>query len=242
MATDIDSAQDVMQVCRNGHVITDRLRSDPDSGRTHCDRCGAATLDHCATCGADLPAAAGLLGLVPIGTWPAPRHCPTCGAAFPWGRNPRPGPEPVAVLEALLRRLPLVIRQLRWRQGDRTPFKVDDQRDLEDLLRALLPLRFDDVRLENRTPSYSPSTRTDLVLAPERIALTVKYARPELRETQLAEQGREDIAYYRQRGGCRILIAYIYDPEGLLRDWPLLGSIKSEAREDFEMRCVVSAP
>ena len=30
-----DTLQDVMQVCLNGHVITDRLFSSPEGGRTH---------------------------------------------------------------------------------------------------------------------------------------------------------------------------------------------------------------
>ena len=42
---------DVMQVCRNGHVITDMLRAHPESGLSHCDRCGAPTLDRCLTYG-----------------------------------------------------------------------------------------------------------------------------------------------------------------------------------------------
>ena len=37
--------QDAMQVCRNGHVITDLLRTCPERARTHSDRCGAATMD-----------------------------------------------------------------------------------------------------------------------------------------------------------------------------------------------------
>jgi hypothetical protein len=232
------SELDTMQVCRNGHVITDRLRSDPDSGRAHCDRCGAATVDHCATCGAELPAAAAVGGLVPIGSWPAPPCCPQCGAIFPWGRKPLPRPEPVASLEMLLRRLPLVIRQLRWRHGEQPPFTVDEPRDLEDLVRSLLPLRFDDVRLESRTPTYSATTRTDLLLAPQRIAVTVKLATG-LREMQLLEQGREDIAYYSQRGGYRMLVLFLYDPEGLLRDARLLNSLGAEAHDELEVRVVV---
>jgi hypothetical protein len=70
----------------------------------------------------------------------------------------------------------------------------------------------------------------------------VKHVRSGLREAQLADQGREDIAYYRQRGGCRTLVGYIYDSEGMLRDWPLLSSIRSEAGDDLEVRWVVSAP
>ena len=218
MIPEMEVGQDVMQVCRNGHVVTDRLRGDPDSGRYHCDRCGALTLHECPTCGVPLQGAGNADGLVPIGVRPAPRYCATCGVAFPWVRKGKASPEPLTQLEAMLRRLPPVIRQLRWRQGEKPPFCVDDERDLTDLLRALLHLPFDDVRLESRTPSYSAGTRTDLLLARAQIAVTVKLVRIGTGEQQLTNQFQEDVAYYRQRGGCRRLMGFVYDPSGLVRD------------------------
>src|SRR5207244_3660830 len=104
----------------------------------------------------------------------------------------------LAILETMLRRLPLVIAQLRWRQSEQPPFRVEDERDLEDLVRAILALRFDDVRLEGRTPSYSPRNRTDFLLAREKIALTVKHVVFGLDEPQLLQQLAEDLTYYRE--------------------------------------------
>jgi hypothetical protein len=232
------SLVDVMQVCRNGHVITDRLRSDPQSGRTHCERCGASTMDHCSTCGTELPGALAGVDLIPIGAMPPPRACPTCGAVFPWARKPRPAPEPLATIEEMLRRLPRVVRELRWRHTGKPPLTIEEERDLEDLLRALLTLRFDEVRLENRAPLYSQVNRCDLFLVPGGIALTVKIVRPDRREAQLAEQWKEDIAYYQQRGGCRVLVGYFHDPEGLLRDQQALPAL---APEVLEVRCVIGS-
>jgi len=241
MHRDPSSARDVMQVCRNGHVITDRLRTLPESGRTHCDRCGAPTLDNCLICGWELPGAMDVPGLVPIGSWPAPRYCLMCGAPFPWVRQPPSAADPLAILEGLLRRVPLVIRQLGWRHGDRPALRVEGDRDLEDVLRALLPLQFDDVRLENRTPSYSPGTRTDLLLAPAKIAITAKIARSNVSEPKLLVQWNEDIAYYRQKASYRVLVGFIYDPEGILHDWQTLESVRSESQEDLDMRWIVGA-
>jgi hypothetical protein len=240
MLETVDNGLDVMQVCRNGHVVTERLRADPESGRTHCERCGAATLEQCLTCGQAIPGTGRALDLVTIGTVPPPSYCPTCGAAYPWVRRPRPAPEPLAQLENLLRRLPLVIRQLRWRQGERPPFRVEDERDLEDLVRALLPLHFEDVRPESRTPRYSTATRTDLVLAREKVAVTLKYARPGADERQWAAQWQEDIDYYRGRGGCRVLVGFVYDPEGLVAPSPVLENLGAEFRGEIEPRWVVA--
>jgi hypothetical protein len=233
---------DVMQVCRNGHVVTDRLHACPEAGRGHCDRCGAVTFDRCQTCGEELPGAVCIPGLLPIGGRQPPHYCPTCGAAFPWAPRRRlPDSDPRSELENLLRRLPRVVRQLRSRCGDRPPFRVDDERDLEDLLRSLLPLRFDDVRPESRTPRYASCTRTDFLLAPEHLAVTAKYARPPLGEPQLAEQWREDVGYWRGQRNCRTLIGFVYDPEGQLRD-PSAHEAAWFIRENaWEARCVVAA-
>jgi hypothetical protein len=239
MLNDLDNGLDVMQVCRNGHVITDRLHGAPDSGRTHCHRCGAVTLDHCSTCGQALPGAGRTPDLVTIGTAVAPGYCGTCGAAFPWTRRPRPDPERLTQLVALLGRLPLVIRQLRWRQGERPPFVVEDERDLEDLVRALLPIHFDDVRPESRTPSYSATTRTDFVLAGSGIGLVLKSWRAGAAVEQLAEQWREDAEYYRDKGMKRV-VSLIYDPEGLLPAPEVLENIAAAIGEDVKMRSVVA--
>lgn len=228
------SVQDVMQVCRNGHIITDRLHSCPERARTHCDRCGAVTLERCPTCGHDLPGAFVVPGLHPLGVGPPPRYCATCGVAFSWTKQTQPPKrEAVRVLEDLLRRLPLAIRQLRVRHTDRPPFRVEDERDLEDLLRAILPLRFDDVRPESRTPRYADLTRTDFLLASEGVALTVKCVQP-----SLGEQLREDAAYHRREGKVRVLVAYVHDPQATLREPPLWRP-PGEDDDELEVRCVL---
>jgi hypothetical protein len=135
-----------------------------------------------------------------------------------------------------------VIRELRVRQGDRTPFRVTDERDLEDLLRALLPIHFDDVRPQCRTPSYSTGTRTDFLLAPERIALTVKCARPRQGEEELVRQLAEDIDYYERAGVCRTVVGFSYDPEGLLRRFADQALDGTAADGPVSVRWVVGSP
>jgi hypothetical protein len=229
--------QDVMQVCRRGHVITDLLRSCPERSLMHCDRCGAVTLERCPTCGRELPGALVVPGLQPIGARQPPAYCATCGAAFPWTKQHRPPKtETLTVLENMLERLPRVIRQLRVRHGDRPPFRVVDEKDLEDLLRSLLPLHFDDIRPECRTPSYAADTRTDFLLAAERIAITVKLAQP-----SVAEQFPEDAEYYRRERKCRTLVVFVYDPESSLREPCLPPTFDVEDSEEPQVRCVIGS-
>ena len=236
-----DLVQDVMQVCLNGHVITDLASGHSDRRRTACDRCGAATIDRCPTCGTDLPGAVVVPGLAPIGTRRPPRCCAVCGAALPWARHSQPVAADATVpLERLLRRLPQAIRQLRWRQADRPPFRVEDERDLEDLLRALLPLYFDDVRPEGRTPRYAAGVRTDFRLAPERIAVAVKVAPRPVLGASLTEQLKEDATYYRGRPDCSALIVLVYDPEGRIPEARSQEAAWSVREDEWELRCVIS--
>jgi hypothetical protein len=236
-------SQDVMQVCRNGHIITDRLTSCPEQGSSHCDRCGAPTIDHCLTCGQPLPGAVQVTGIVSLGGRRLPQHCAACGASFPWTQPARPAPVPdaLAALETLLRRLPRVIRQLRVRHGDRPAFRVEDEHDLEDLLRCLLPLHFDTVRPESRTPSYAVDTRTDFFLADEGVVVTARRVRSAEQGPALLKQLQEDIGYYLGRPSCRGLVCLVYDPEGLLREPLLLEVAWSKPHERLGVRCVIAS-
>jgi len=238
----IAGANDVMQVCRNGHVITDRLQTFPERSLSHCDRCGATTQDRCATCGQNLPGAPHHPGMETMGHRRPPQCCAFCGATFPWAN---PAPKETAktgateLLEPWLRRLPLMVRQLRARHAERPPFLVNDEFDLADLLRALLPLHFDDVRLETRTPRYASSSRTDFLIVPETTALLVKRTTPQLRRAELAAQWPEDITYYQAQGKCRTLLGLVYDPEALLIQPRELETAWSQTAGDLTVRCVI---
>jgi hypothetical protein len=243
MSSATEAVRDVMLVCRNGHVVTDLLRSQPDTALTHCDRCGATTLDRCATCGHELPGALTVPSR-PVGLRRPPSYCSNCGAAFSWADRPDrpPAPEPLVRLEALLRRVPEVVRQLRVRHSDRPPFRVTEDRDLEDLVRALLPIHFADVRPVSRTPLYATVTRTDFLLAPEQIALTVKCAGPASAGPELAKQLAEDVAYYASQGICRTLVCFVYDPERLLEHFTSPAVTDPDATHGPDVRWLVAAP
>jgi hypothetical protein len=240
-ASDPAGLPDVMQVCRNGHVITDLLLGYPERGVWHCDSCGAPTIDRCATCGEKIPGAVYVPGLVPAGSRPPPSYCARCGAPFPWtpGRRSARVYSP-ALLERLLRGLPRVVRELRSRHSTRPAFCVEDEYDLEDLVRALLALEFDRVRPEKRTPAYSSGTRTDFWLPGAHTVVSVKYVLRGVQPARLVEQLQDDSAYYRGRESCNNLIAFIYDPEGILRQPATLERAWSGGENGLNVRCVIA--
>jgi hypothetical protein len=242
MNASADLSHDVMQVCVNGHVITSLLHSNPGRGLSHCDRCGAATLDRCPTCGHSLPGAVPVPGLVLLGELRPPLHCHVCGAMFPWATAPENSavPSPLSALETLLRRLPRAIRQLRSRQGHRPPFRVEDEHDLEDLLRALLPLYFDNVRPECRTPRYAADTRTDFLLPEEGLSVLVKQVQVAGRASSFDDQVQEDVAYYARQRFAGTLVIFLYDPEGRVREPRQAERGWSRSDNELSVACVVA--
>jgi hypothetical protein len=134
-----------------------------------------------------------------------------------------------------------MIRQLRTRSGTRPPFRVEDERDLEDLLRAVLPLHFDDIRPEGRSPTYAQTTRTDFLLAPEETVILAKQAVAGLGEPEITAQLQEDIGYYVKRGKCAVVLCLIYDPEHLLVDPGRLETAWSGPRDGLDLRCVIAS-
>jgi hypothetical protein len=234
---------DVMQVCENGHVITDLLMSQPGRGQRHCDRCGAPTLDSCPTCGQKIPGSVPLPGLTTTGYRRAPACCATCGAAFPWSRRldrALPRDTENADLDHLLRRLPAMVRQMRSRYSTRPTFFIADEHDLEDVVRWAVALAADDVRLETRTPPYAPDSRTDLILPASQTIICCKLAGPTVRDDAIAAELREDIGYYRDRADCEILMVLVYDPEGVLREPAVLEGIWTEQVGKLAVRCIIA--
>jgi hypothetical protein len=151
-------------------------------------------------------------------------------------------PLPLDTLEAFLRRIPLTVRQLRSRHADRPPFSIDDEHDLEDLLRSLLPLCGCEVRVESRTPLYSAVTRRDLlVVAPAAhvIAVVGKRANRFTRPAKIEEELRQDVEYYDALGGCRAVVCFILDTAG---DLPRPRELERRwCGQSERLRCIIAS-
>jgi hypothetical protein len=112
-------------------------------------------------------------------------------------------------------RLHAVARQLRLRKDSRPTVEVEDDYDLQDLLRALLKMEFDEVGTDEWTPPYAGSIRrTTLLLNREQIAIVAKKTGPAMTAKEISEQVAADSAFYSARNKCSTLFCFIYDPEG----------------------------
>ncbi|MBK7975134.1 MAG: hypothetical protein IPK07_18255 [Deltaproteobacteria bacterium] len=121
------------------------------------------------------------------------------------------------VVERLCDRYHIAARQLRDRYGKRPTLDVTDEYDVQDLLHALLRLHFDDVRKEEYVPSYAGrNTRADFLLKAEQLIVECKKTRAGLGAAEVGGQLIEDIARYQGHPDCRVLVCFVYDPEGLI--------------------------
>lgn len=123
--------------------------------------------------------------------------------------------EDICWLDSLYSNFHQVARQLRRRYVDRETINVKDEHDVQDLIYALLRLRFSDIRPEEWTPSYAGgSARMDFLLKDRSIVIEIKMTRETLGDREIGDQLIEDIGRYKEHPDCHILSCFVYDPEG----------------------------
>jgi hypothetical protein len=114
---------------------------------------------------------------------------------------------PAESVVRLCRRFPLLVTALGDRYGGRAPFQIADEYDVQDLLRGLLRLHFDDVRAEEWNPSYGGvQSRSDLLLKAERVVVETKMTRPSLGQRELVHQLIVDKAQYQSHPNTGTLV------------------------------------
>jgi hypothetical protein len=123
-------------------------------------------------------------------------------------------PAALTMITSLLRRLPVIVRELNNRHAGRAPLvDIADEYDVQDLLRGVLRALFDDVRDEEYTPSRGGVTsRMDLLLKRQQIVIETKMTRPSLDQRTVAKELAIDKEFYRAHPDCRTLICFVYDP------------------------------
>ncbi|MBH0182980.1 MAG: hypothetical protein HP490_15235 [Nitrospira sp.] len=123
--------------------------------------------------------------------------------------------ETLKLVRKVCLRLHAVARQLRLRKDSRPTVEIEDDYDLQDLLRALLKMEFDEVGTDEWTPPYAGSLpRTTILLNREQIAIVAKKTRSGMTTKDIAEQVSTDSAFYSARNKCTTLFCFVYDPEG----------------------------
>jgi hypothetical protein len=118
-----------------------------------------------------------------------------------------------------LNRFHIAVISLSKRRKGKTPFVIDDEYDVQDLLYTFLKLEFDDVRKEEFTPSYAGgASRIDFVLKKEKVIVEAKKTSDSLTTNKIGEQLIIDIAKYESYPEINTLVCFIYDPDYLIEN------------------------
>ncbi|MEZ0611988.1 hypothetical protein ACAW74_25980 [Fibrella sp. WM1] len=148
--------------------------------------------------------------------------------------------DPIALLYKLFDRFHLVARQLRSRHGNRDTIDIKDEYDVQDVLHTLLLLDFDDIRAEEWTPSHAgSSSRMDFLLRDFKIVIEVKKTRSSLTVKELGEQLIVDIERYQSHPNCEILLCFVYDPDGYVRNPRGIENDLSREEGDLKVRVYI---
>lgn len=144
----------------------------------------------------------------------------------------------VEKLKLTLRKFNAFRLALNNRYDNRPGYVINDEYDVQDLLRAILALNFEDVIKESAIPYYLGSnSRVDFLIRDQSIAIEVKKTRKELRDGKLADQIISDLHRYQAYSACKDIIFFVYDPDHFIQNPASLKkdikSIKSEATLHF---------
>ena len=79
-----EGSYDVMQVCLNGHQISEYAETMPQFGKPFCPNCGAKTITACPECQAPIQGRYETPWVFFVSQTPVPNNCYACGTAYPW--------------------------------------------------------------------------------------------------------------------------------------------------------------
>ena len=138
----------------------------------------------------------------------SPTRQPPARFAPAWPVTGYGRPAALTTITGILRRFPSIVRELGKRHNQRPPLAdINDEYDVQDVLRGVLSGLFDDVRDEETTPSHAGlRSRMDLLLKREQIVIETKMTRDNLGQRKVAEELAIDKEFYRSHPDCRTLV------------------------------------
>jgi len=148
--------------------------------------------------------------------------------------------DPIEIIRNICIQFKKVAKQLEKRHDSRDTLIIKDEYDVQDLFHALLKIFYDDIRPEEYTPSLAgSSTRVDFILKKEKIAIELKKTRNNLKNKEVTNELAEDIVRYRSHKDCKLLICFVYDPDGYISNPHGLENDLNQEHEDLSVRVFV---
>jgi len=121
------------------------------------------------------------------------------------------------LLTEILETFPNSARYLAGRGN--SPFLLEQEKDVQDLLYAIIKTVFPDARVEEYTRKLAGGAkRIDIVIPYISTVIEVKLVRNKKHANGVADELRIDIESYHVHAYCKTLIAYVWDPNHLIED------------------------
>jgi hypothetical protein len=148
----------------------------------------------------------------------------------------------LSILEIIFSKFHKVAQSLRHRHADRDTLLLKDEYDVQDLLRSILQLNFNDIREEDYSPSYAGgNSRVDFVLKDEEIVVETKMTNDKLKDKEIGSQLLIDIGRYRSHPNCRLLAVFIYDKEDHIRNKAgLINDLEKMSTASLKVRIFIN--
>src|SRR3990170_2481594 len=144
-------------------------------------------------------------------------------------------------INLLCKKFHTVVNQIKKRHANRKTLDVTDEYDVQDLLHALLKIFFNDIRTEEWTPSYAGgSSKMDFLLKDEKTVIETKMTRDSLKEKDIGNQLIIDIEKYKNHSDCKVLVCFIYDPEGRISNPSgLIKDLETQSNDKLKVKVII---
>jgi hypothetical protein len=150
--------------------------------------------------------------------------------------------EALEQLDHICRRLPISFAIMGREMQNRTGLKVTDEYDVQRILHAICATIFEEVEYEDPTPKMAAgSSRLDLLLRRERVAIETKMIGDHLTLQKLREDLAKDILYFRVHQDAGSLFIFVYDPNRKILSPPGFEAAFHSDSDDFPVRIVVAS-
>jgi hypothetical protein len=144
------------------------------------------------------------------------------------------------LIEGVFKRFHTVALELNQRHEGRNSLMIEDEYDVQDLLRTLLFVFFDNIKPEEPTPSLAGSfTKMDLLLADQEIVIETKMTRNGISQKKIKEDIIIDKVHYKKHEHCKKLYCFVYDPSNKIRNPQGFQGELSDTVNGFETKVFV---
>jgi|WetSurMetagenome_2_1015567.scaffolds.fasta_scaffold273587_1 hypothetical protein len=122
-------------------------------------------------------------------------------------------------IQNILNRFHSLTKSVTERRKGKTPYSIEDEYDVQDLLFSIFKSHYQYADRESPASSVGKgSTVIDIVIPEHSIVIEIKIIKETSKEKSIIEELKIDFESYFTHKACKNLIAFIYDPNTVIKD------------------------